>query len=294
MDSQKPLFILGNPRSGTSLFRLMLTSHSMICIPPECGFIQWWYDKYKDWSQTNCENIDIVSSYIEDLKSSKKIETWKLNFLELKNQILNEKPDSYSALCLLVIKQYSLNHNNSALYLGDKNNYYISHLDILLKLFPKAKFILIVRDGRDVACSYKMMESVSDDLKYKPKLSTEITEIAQEWIENNNTVLEFFKSLDKSNNYIIKYENLLLNSKNELSSVCDFLNIDYEDNMLEYSSLNKKHNLEPIETMAWKQKTLSKPDSSNIGKYKQILSNDEIIEFNNISKPLLKQFDYEY
>ena len=33
------VFILGNPRSGTSLFRLMLNSHSMINATPECGFL---------------------------------------------------------------------------------------------------------------------------------------------------------------------------------------------------------------------------------------------------------------
>jgi hypothetical protein len=35
---QEPIFILGNPRSGTSLLRLMLHSHSEICIPPESHF----------------------------------------------------------------------------------------------------------------------------------------------------------------------------------------------------------------------------------------------------------------
>ena len=42
------LFIIGNPRSGTSLFRIMLSCHPEIIVPPECGFIQWWHDKYQN------------------------------------------------------------------------------------------------------------------------------------------------------------------------------------------------------------------------------------------------------
>jgi hypothetical protein len=49
MVNKKQVFIIGNPRSGTSLLRIMLNSHSSMVVPPECGFIQWWYQKYKDW-----------------------------------------------------------------------------------------------------------------------------------------------------------------------------------------------------------------------------------------------------
>ena len=40
-------YILGNPRSGTSLFRLMLNAHPEMVAPPECGFIQWNHDLFK-------------------------------------------------------------------------------------------------------------------------------------------------------------------------------------------------------------------------------------------------------
>jgi len=53
----------------------MLNSQKSIVIPPECGFIQWWFDRYRNWnSRSN------LAEFIEDLKTSKKIETWELDF----------------------------------------------------------------------------------------------------------------------------------------------------------------------------------------------------------------------
>ena len=45
-----PVFVLGSPRSGTTLLRLMLTCHRHIVVPPECGFCVWLYPQFQDWS----------------------------------------------------------------------------------------------------------------------------------------------------------------------------------------------------------------------------------------------------
>ena len=47
MGIRNPIFVVGNPRSGTTLLRLVLTSHSKINIPPESNFIIRKMKKYK-------------------------------------------------------------------------------------------------------------------------------------------------------------------------------------------------------------------------------------------------------
>ncbi|MFZ1798494.1 MAG: sulfotransferase, partial [Chitinophagaceae bacterium] len=96
----EPIFVLGNPRSGTTLLRLMLNAHADICIPPECGFIQWWFQKYQSWSTQN-NNHEDVAAFISDLQTSKKIETWKLDDLLLAKIILENKPVDYAGLCAM-------------------------------------------------------------------------------------------------------------------------------------------------------------------------------------------------
>ncbi|MEE2987827.1 MAG: sulfotransferase, partial [Nitrospinota bacterium] len=69
-----PLFIIGNPRSGTTLLRLMLTCHPNICIPPESGFM---IDLYKTYYRCQVDSKSL-QNFITDVLSSQKMETWKI------------------------------------------------------------------------------------------------------------------------------------------------------------------------------------------------------------------------
>ncbi len=71
-----PFFIIGNPRSGTTLLRLMLNNHPLISVPPECGFAVWLYEKYK---AENFLDKSIVRNFIADVVKSRKFETWGID-----------------------------------------------------------------------------------------------------------------------------------------------------------------------------------------------------------------------
>lgn len=293
MKKALPLFILGNPRSGTSLFRIMLTSHPNICIPPECGFIQWWFTKYKNWSIHDSSNPIEIAKYIEDLASSKKIETWNLDYTELNQLIITSKPKNYAELSLSVLQQFCDQQNKNAIYLGDKNNYYIHHLDVIKQIFPLAKYIAIIRDGRDVACSYKNINILKTTSKYKPILPSDIESIAKEWGKNNKAILNFGETIGSENFCYIKFEDLLTDSEVILKSICDFLNIDFSINMLKYAELNKTNKLEPDQLMDWKKKTYLAPDATGISKYKMELTEKDIEIFQSINSELLGLLGYD-
>lgn len=284
----RPLFIIGNPRSGTSLLRLMLTNHSDICIPPECGFIQWWFNKYGNWTKSDTQNKIKVESFITDLSQSKKIETWNLDFKKLSFEIETEAPESYPELCKLVIKRYANQQQKKPFYLGDKNNYYLKHLSLISELFPDARFVSIVRDGRDIACSYRKLQNLDTTSPYKPQLSVEIRDIALEWVSNLEKTEKLFTSLEKDNYIWVRYEDLVTLPQKTLQRLSDFLDIPYQENMLNYYTSH----LEPKALLAWKKKTLEKPDASNTKKYLKELSKEEVSEFEAIGQDMLKAFNY--
>jgi len=282
------VFIIGNPRSGTSLFRMLIGSHSSIIVPPECGFIQWWYIRYKDWNVENSKSDEAVFTFVSDLKTSKKIETWDLNYDALKELIKKKLPTSYKELTSLVIFQYGLQKGKRAKFLGDKNNYYIEHLELLKTIYPKAKFLVIIRDPRDVVCSYLKVNSLKTDSKYKPKFPNNISEITLDWVENNTKILQFLNSIDAKNYAIIKYEELLIQPQIELQKCTQVLGLPFENQMLDYY----QNNMEPSELLDWKKKTNQQIDKSNTNKYLEQLSSDEILEINTISKDLMNTFNY--
>lgn len=282
------LFILGNPRSGTSLFRIMMSSHKSIIVPPECGFIQWWYPKYKKWNINNSNYNDFIDSFISDLKTSKKIETWKLNYDDLKRLIKKEKPNNYSELTSLVILQYAHHQNKKPTVLGDKNNYYISHLNLLNKLYPSAKYIVIVRDSRDVVCSYLKVNELKSNSPYKPNFPNDIEAISEEWKINNERILEFTRSLNNSNFLFIKYEDLIGNPECILKKCVNFLDLQFESSMLNYYN----ESLEPSALIDWKMKTNQEIDKTNSGNYLKQLNAKQISKIMLVTNSLMQKFDY--
>ena len=286
------VFIIGNPRSGTSLFRLMLNAHPQIISPPECGFLHWWFAKYKDWNElSNTSNQ--IEVFINDLKTSKKITNWDLDFEKLKQKIIDLKPKNYASLGEIVYLLFAEQKGKKPILIADKNNYYIHHLNELNEIWPTAKYIVVVRDGRDVACSYINVEKLVTDSPYKPKLSNDISTIAKEWVSNNNTCLNYINSLNNSRSFIVRYEDIVTNPILFLTKVCHFLGLNFDEEMLTYYIKNIELKDEPISTLDWKLKTMESPDINNIGKHKTELNKEDLNKFNKIATILLKKFNYE-
>jgi Sulfotransferase domain. len=292
MKADEPIFILGNPRSGTSLIRLMLNSHPDITIPPECGFIQWWYSKYAAWSLLDSNDALRVQEFVNDVATSRKIETWHLNFEMLEAEITSLQPSDYGELCACVYSTYAKGRSRIPKVWGDKNNYYIHHLQELNYIYPNAKYVAIVRDGRDVACSYRGVSELQSTSVYRPNLPIKVEEIAAEWTRNNTLIRDFFLSKVKGRSFTVRYEDLVQSPATVLTQICDFLKLKYSPQMLEYHKSNSLNEDEPKEFIDWKKKTLTAPDANNINKFQKILSVGEIAAFNEIADMMLKLYGY--
>jgi hypothetical protein len=288
---KRPIFVIGNPRSGTTLLRLMLTSHPTIVIPPESGFAIWWRDKYQDWNASKAMTHR-ARSFLVDLARSKKLETWELDYDALYNDLLRIRPPTYSALISLVYEAYARKRKPGFQRWGDKNNFHVQHVGTLHSLFSEAQFIHIVRDGRDVACSYRNLDRANIDSLYAPRLVTDIERIAAEWKSNVDAVRKAFSTLAPEQRLEIRFEDLVSESEDTLRKVCNFLGEPYHPQMLDYPAINRREKLEPIVFLQWKAKTLFAPDSSALGKFRTQLSRREIKSFEMTAGALLRTYHY--
>lgn len=111
------VFIVGSPRSGTTLLQNLLNHHHQIA---------QWYEPYYLW-----ENFFPVPDH----------DIWDRNHLtkNMKNRIRNE------------FKRYRKKSGKPVIV--DKTPTHSFNMDIIFTIFPEAKFIHILRDGRDVTCS---------------------------------------------------------------------------------------------------------------------------------------------
>ena len=152
-----PLFLLGSQRSGTTMLRLMLNNHSSLAIPHESAFITLWFEKlgaYGDLS--NRENalrlLDAVSEH-PLVKRGKLVAD--------RDAILSKPIRTYRDFIDAIFRTYAESLGKPRW--GDKTPFYTPDIDILRRIFPEAKFVHLVRDGRDVILSQKSIECMSDN-----------------------------------------------------------------------------------------------------------------------------------
>tara|TARA_R110002049_G_scaffold3795_5_gene27665 strand:- start:142790 stop:143659 length:870 start_codon:yes stop_codon:yes gene_type:complete len=281
----KPIFILGNPRSGTSLLRLMLDSHNDICIPPESHFFLWLESKFGRWDMNH------MDAYLEDLFNATKFETWNLDKSALKEFLVARDIKSYAQLNSLVYYYYAITKKRQITFWGDKNSLWVDKLPQIIKHYPDAFFIHIIRDGRDIACSYKALNSKKMDSKYAPKLPNNVKEIAEKWSNSVEGIEGFLQKIDSNKKVQIYYEDLLSAPKVTLQKVLDILNLEFLEAQTKYY-LKKKNDIEPEAFFAWKEKLTQPLDNSNVGKYKKELTVNEINDFNRLAETTLLKHGY--
>jgi hypothetical protein len=290
MSAKPPIFIIGNPRSGTSLLRLMLTCHSNIAIPPESGFAIWWKSKYfgyepKDWSSKK-----LLSACFDDILSSKKIEFLNLDKLGLIKFCESAPVANYAELIDRIYTYHAQSIGKLNARWGDKNNFYLAHIPDIQELFPNAQFIHIIRDPRDVVSSYLSLRNVSG--KYAPQLPGTITQALEEWCRNIRIIQNALARIPGNQVVEIRFENLVMHPESTLLKICEFLDEPFDPNMLAYPELNKELGLEPADFLEWKAKTLQAPNKAAIGKFRTVLSNEETQEINECARDLLISYGY--
>lgn len=271
--------ILGNPRSGTTLLRLMLSAHSQVLVPPEAGFAVWLFE---NWEGKYTNEI-----YVARLLQTKKIESWNLNEKLIVPYLNNHNVNCLKSAIYYTYKFFAESCGRNATVLGDKNNFYIHHIKTLKELNPNCKYIHIIRDGRDVACSYLELMSKEYTSKYAPKLTTQISEIAAEWVKNNDLI---HNSIINERFMLVRLEDLIESTTSTLDKVCSFIGVELETQMLNFH--NKSENFEPTEYDQWKLKN-KQPIINDNYKYKRILSAEQINEFNTIAKNTINQYQYK-
>lgn len=266
-----PLFIVGLPRSGTKLIRDILNRNPTIAIPiQESHFIPYFIDKFG----TNYDfkpDRNLYEFYKEFTKTTFYIEMKEKGYLlQWNNFSENAIRTNWATIIEFIFRTYVPKTCNENLIWGDKTPGYINHISLLIKIFPWAKFIHIIRDPRDYCLSIR---KTWDKNVYR---AADRWKQAIEKIQNNQLQLSI-------NYYEIKYEDLLTDTDNQLKEICSFLSCDYSKDMKRLKS--------PSENLG-DTKGAKIIVSSNINKYNNEFSNKTIRRIEEIVYPILIKLNY--
>ena len=215
-------FIVGRPRSGTTLLRTLFDAHPDVCIPPECKFILDLYPRYKKTKNWTDQRIE---EFIEELQEQWYFDIWKMDVSVLRKELLNmDRANSYAEVCKLVYSNYnSFFDKNEIQIFGDKNPGYTIYTERLLEIFPNAKFIHITRDYRD---NFVSIKKVDFEL---PIISTTVTK----W---KYFVRSYNRAAAKNpDSYItIRMEDLVTGPEKQYGKLCEFLGIPYTEEVFDF------------------------------------------------------------
>jgi hypothetical protein len=151
--TERPIIVVGCARSGTTLLQVMLHSHPRIAIPPENRFVlPAYFNRLQFGDLEQAANRRALAKFI--VRRGTKFKDFGLDRRETVARIVSGPPTVGSALAT-VFRGYAARFDKPRW--GDKRPTYHGYVDIVLRLFPDAQIVHIVRDGRDCAASLKKM-----------------------------------------------------------------------------------------------------------------------------------------
>jgi hypothetical protein len=238
-----PIFIVGCPRSGTTLVRVILDSHPNICCGPETHLIK----NLKTFNET----IQSYWNMLEPYDIDKNIITQRLG-----------------ELFLLFLDHYTKMKNKQRWAEKTPNN--IFYVDFINELFPNCQFINVIRDGRDVVCSYKERWG-----------SKTILYAIKEWNRAINLTYAYRTKFPEDRYMEVRYEELVSHPERETKRMMEFLGEKWTPDLLEHH--NKQHDFwfkknggVNVDLKIERQPTRHSPSqpifSSSVGKWKKNLN----------------------
>jgi len=280
MKNNRPIFIVGCERSGTTMIRLILHSHANIAIPPQTKFIKKLYKRrfyFRNLSKQK-NRKKIAKWFSDNHNKNTKIVDLGLNPNDIQSEIL-KSGNSLGAFLSTVFKLYSKQENK--IRWGDKHPYYIKYLDQLFKLFPNAQVVHIIRDGRDAVASLKSMPWWKNNSIYS-MLNW------QEAISNGKDA----KLKYGSNQFIeLRYEDIIHEPENNINILCKFLGENFSPKMLEFYKI--ADSAVPEYKMLWHSDTKKQINSKKIGRWQKDLEPWESALINQKMKKELALHNYE-
>ncbi|MCF6330696.1 MAG: sulfotransferase [Sulfurimonas sp.] len=300
---KNPVFICGHRKTGTTmLISLFDNAEDAVVYPDDSSFFYMYYPRYEGDLYSKEEKLkrldDILNVFLKDLINEFKIDkTQKQQFFEkhkkfytaIKDEIILSDDLSIKYILKVVMKnihKYFYLNKKPKVWFEKTTSTEIYALD-LIKMFPNAKFIHLIRDPRDNWASLKS----GWDEKYK-KYNDEQKRLLQSLIERGKLGLEFAKNnreiLGEKCYKVVKFEDLTADPEKTMKELADFAGIKYSENLLHPTRFGVSWGGNNFEGAKFK-----KPSSENANRWRERIAEEEaqIIEYH--FEDIMNYFDYK-
>jgi len=289
MSKAKQIFIVGSSRSGTTMMGRILGNHSDIFTFKELHFFGDIWVNNNDKKLNRDEQVQLLSRLFCIQERGIFSQNSFTEFKTKSEKILAQ--DISSALKIYELFLTTISKKNSSSISCEQTPKNLYYLEEILDFFPDAKVINLVRDQRDVLLSQKnkwkrrflgaksipLIEAIRSFVNYHPILTAKV------W---DSSLYQTTKFRSNSRVKIIKFEDLLLDSRIQVQDICRFLEIDFQENMLKVPVIGSSTENDSKSELVI--------DSSKINKWKKGgLTKSEIYLSQSLSCNMMDEFGYE-
>ena len=253
---EKRVFLVGCPRSGTTLLQSLLVSHSAIHSFPEThyfrkgfkgikGYIKRGYllaEILRQWQKENLINEEFIPGVKVSWSRKKMVE----QFVEI--------------LDTLTLQQ------NKTIWI-EKTPGHVLYINRITSYINDAKFIHIIRDGRAVVASLYDVTHRYPEVWGGPR---SIQQCIRQW---NRCIRKSYSYVNNQNHIHVNYSSVTKRTEEVLQKLCEFLNVTYEENVLDGYMKSAKSVIAQGEE--WKSGNLKELYDTGLNKFYDIFNKQQ-------------------
>jgi len=241
--------------------RSVLRSHNEVAIPPETQFFTKLLSRARPYMRR--VQIADIDGFLRLVRRDKRMGSF-LQFLD--DPILKQRPWTAGEFLEFLCTRYA--HSLGKTRWGEKTPSHLWRWKLIRSLYPECKFILMVRDGRDVVCSLDKVTWNAD----APLVN------AFRWKMDVRIGRRLEEALGPRRVLRVSYENLIRAPEATVREVCTFLGLTFEPGMLE--PFGAKDDAAPSFEREARAENVGAFRSSSVGRYQRDLGPRRIASLN--------------
>jgi hypothetical protein len=223
------VFLVGCPRSGTTLLQRLADAHAELAITPETHWIARFFERRKGLTPEG----SVRHKLVRKLLAYPKFAQLGIGKPEVEGLLRAEAPVSYATFVSRLFDLYGTAQGKRLV--GDKTPAYARHLPTLHALWPTARFVHLIRDGRDVCLSAIHWQKPGKLLTRLPTWAEDrVTTAALWWEWHVRRCRESGRDLGPDLYWELRYEALVARPAEACAGLCAFLGLPYEPAMLRF------------------------------------------------------------
>jgi hypothetical protein len=276
------VFFVGCPRSGTTLLRRIGDAHSQLAVIGELHWLPRWWERRIGITPEGFVTRGLVEALLEERRFHK-LGVAPERVAEL---VENGPPRHYARF---VTELFDLHGEaRGKRYVGEKTPGYVRSLPTLHALWPHARVVHLIRDGRDLALSlFDRTRSERAAWRLPTWDEDPVTTAALYWEWNVRLGREAGARLGPERYFELRYEGLVADPELACRRLCDFLDLAYEPAMLRF------HEGRTREDPALSPKKAWRPVTAGLRTWQTQMSAADVERFEAAAGDLLSELGYE-